>query len=133
MNNGDDIHNLLKTLGHDAGLYQDLAKYNASRTAHRRAAMGRPSEVVPSPPPSPAAASAAPAAAPLAATRDDPAALSAILHRLSSPEAPRAAQVHGQPLPASAHPARESASPQPARLDRLFGRLITRTTGTPER
>lgn len=46
MNNGDDINNLLKTLGHDAGLYQDLAKYNASRAALRRAAMVRPVEPV---------------------------------------------------------------------------------------
>ena len=58
MTNGDDIHNLLKTLGHDAGIYQDLAKYNAARAAVRRAAMGRPAEplaatAAPAPPPPP--------------------------------------------------------------------------------
>ena len=42
MNNGDDINNLLRTLGHDAGIYQDLAKYNASRAASRRAAELQP-------------------------------------------------------------------------------------------
>lgn len=128
MNNGDDIHNLLKTLGHDAGLYQDLAKYNASRAASRRAAMGRPPEAAALP------ASPAPAPVPVALTtpRDEPAALSAILHRLSNPDAPRTAHARGQ-TPATSTSPPPVTTPQPARLDRLFGRLVTRTFGTPDR
>ena len=138
MTNGDDIHNLLKTLGHDAGIYQDLAKYNAARAAVRRAAMGRPTE-------SPAAAVpvkpmlSAPLPSPAPNPTDDvprvlrlgpdaqnsPSSLASILNRLASPHDD--ALVHrpsaGQP---PARPPTASAASQPVRLDRLFGRLASR-------
>ena len=131
MTNGDDIHNLLKTLGHDAGIYQDLAKYNAARAAVRRAAMGRPAE--------PLAATAAPAPPPPSAAevprvlRVGPDAhngnpsVTSILNRLASPHDAAAAQAsgHGQPPARTPMPA---ATPQPVRLDRLFGRLASRPT-----
>lgn len=136
MNNGDDIHNLLKTLGHDAGLYQDLAKYNASRAAVRRAAMGRPAEPVAPPP---AAVPAAPEVPPSASdvprvlrlgpeAHTGASSLASILNRLASPNDPAPAHGPGHnPLPARAPTA--STTPQPIRLDRLFGRLANRPSG----
>lgn len=140
MTNGDDIHNLLKTLGHDAGIYQDLAKYNAARAAVRRAAMGRPSEL----PAVPAAAAPAPAA-PTAPTPAAPPAgdgvprvlrlgpdahngsssVTSILNRLASPHdtATVPGPGHGQAPARSPMPV---VTPQPVRLDRLFGRLASR-------
>ena len=143
MNNGDDIHNLLKTLGHDAGIYQDLAKYNASRAAVRRAAMGRPvdpaltalaasAEPVPAVPPS---ASELPRVLRVGQdTQAGPSTLSSILHRLASPSEPPAAIAtgHGSPPPRPTDTG-TGTSPGTAapstRLDRLFGRLATRTSG----
>lgn len=136
MNNGDDIHNLLKTLGHDAGLYQDLAKYNASRAAVRRAAMGRPTEPVAAPVATPSAAPEVPPSAsevprvlrlgPDAHT--SPSSLASILNRLASPHGPVPAHGpgHGQP---PSRPPTASTTPQPIRLDRLFGRLASRPAG----
>lgn len=133
MTNGDDIHNLLKTLGHDAGIYQDLAKYNAARAAVRRAAMGRPAE-----PPvvSPASAPATPAAPGAAGdmprvlrvgpeAHNGSSSVASILNRLASPHDAAAAQGsgHGQP---PARPPMPAATAQPVRLDRLFGRLASR-------
>lgn len=150
MNNGDDINNLLKTLGHDAGLYQDLAKYNASRAALRRAAMVRPVEpvaAVPAAPPpaepmpaSMSASMSAPMPAPMPAPvamqppptvtpRGESSSLSAILNRLSSPNAPAPAPGRGHDVTNSGMAPLESPSRQPTRLDRLFGRLSTRTPG----
>ncbi|MEY2876315.1 MAG: hypothetical protein RLZZ373_3686 [Pseudomonadota bacterium] len=132
MNNGDDIHNLLKTLGHDAGIYQDLAKYNASRAAVRRAAMGRPAEAataaagLPAAPPVPASASEVPRV--LRVGQDAQAgspSLSAILNRLASPNDPAPAASAGQGAVA-ARAATGVAAVQPVRLDRLFGRLANR-------
>ncbi len=136
MNNGDDIHNLLKTLGHDAGLYQDLAQYNASRAAVRRAAMARPAEPAATPPvaaPAPTPPTAAPALPPSSA--DVPrvlrigaqASLSSILHRLATPHGP-AASAGQDPQGPATHAPRAAPPPQPIRLDHLFGRLATRTS-----
>lgn len=44
MHLGDDISNLLRTLGQSAGIYQDLAQYNASRGRRLRPAGGRPGD-----------------------------------------------------------------------------------------
>ncbi len=129
MNNGDDIHNLLKTLGPDAGLYQDLAQYNASRAAVRRAAMARPAE--------PAAVPAPPAVAPSLPPSSDEvphvlrigaqASLSSILHRLATPHGPVTS--HGQdPQGTPVHAPAAASPPQPTRLDHLFGRLAARTS-----
>lgn len=132
MNNGDDINNLLRTLGHDAGIYQDLAKYNASRAASRRAAMVRPVE------PAPQAPAAVPAVSPatppvLRVVQTSPPAgsssLSSILNRLASPQEPAPGDWRGAGAPTSA----QHAPAQPARLDRLFGRLATRSAGSPDR
>lgn len=140
MNNGDDIHNLLRTLGHDAGIYQDLAQYNASRAAVRRAAMARPAEPPPTTtvqPPQPAQARAqAPATLHtselpqvLRVGRDpqgSPASLSSILNRLASPTSP--APAHGtSQRPTVLAPTAGVAPAQPTRLDRLFGRLASRS------
>lgn len=139
MTNGDDIHNLLKTLGHDAGIYQDLAKYNAARAAVRRAAMGRPAEapVAVSVVPVPAAPQAAPDPA-LVPTdgvprvlrvgpegHGSPSSLASILNRLASPHDtdPLQRPHQGQP---SARPPAPPVVAQPVRLDRLFGRLARR-------
>lgn len=149
MNNGDDIHNLLRTLGHDAGLYQDLAQYNASRAAVRRAAMARPAEPAPAPAapavaPAPLALAPIPQAPAVAAPTPSPvpaglprvlrvgpdtqggnASLSSILHRLASPGSP--GQAAGTGHTASAIPPGPGTHPvQPTRLDRLFGRLASR-------
>ncbi|MEX8493392.1 hypothetical protein [Sphaerotilus sp.] len=135
MNNGDDINNLLKTLGHDAGLYQDLAKYNASRAALRRAAMVRPVEPVATPPQAPALAPATPPV--LRVVQTSPPAgsssLSSILNRLASPQEPAPADGRGPGAMASLQHAPGHPSPQPTRLDRLFGRLATRSSGSPDR
>lgn len=130
MNNGDDIHNLLKTLGHDAGLYQDLAKYNASRAALRRAAMVRPAGSAAT------AATMPPTATPMpvpmveqppAPARGESPSLSAILHRLSSPTEVPSAHGRGHDVTNGGNPASlESPARQPTRLDRLFGRLSGR-------
>ncbi|WP_310463148.1 hypothetical protein [Sphaerotilus sp.] len=137
MNNGDDIHNLLKTLGHDAGIYQDLAKYNASRAAVRRAAMGRPTDPaaaavvasVPAVPAVPPSASEVPRVLRLGPeAHTGPSSLSSILNRLASPSDP--APTHGSghgPTPVRTPSA--APTPQPTRLDRLFGRLASRTPG----
>lgn len=137
MTNGDDIHNLLKTLGHDAGLYQDLAKYNASRAAVRRAAMGRPTD--PAAGTAAAAAPAVPAVPPSASevprvlrlgpeAHTGASSVSSILNRLASPT--DAAPVHGAvPGTAPARPPLPVATSQPTRLDRLFGRLASRPSG----
>lgn len=142
MNNGDDINNLLKTLGHDAGLYQDLAKYNASRAALRRAAMVRPvepaaavqaapppAEPTPAPMPVLMPAPVAMQPPPAATTRGESSSLSAILSRLSSPNDPAPAPGRGHDATNSGMAPLESPSRQPTRLDRLFGRLSTRTPG----
>lgn len=139
MTNGDDIHNLLKTLGHDAGIYQDLAKYNAARAAVRRAAMGRPTESLPASVASAPAAPTAPTPAPTSAAEvprvlqlgpdahHGGGSVTSILNRLASPHDTAAAQAsgHGQP---PARPPMPAATPQPVRLDRLFGRLASRPT-----
>jgi hypothetical protein len=136
MTNGDDIHNLLKTLGHDAGIYQDLAKYNASRAAVRRPAMGRPTELaaglsaasVPATPEVPPSASEVPKVLRLGPEAHASASsVSSILNRLAS--SPDPAPVHGTaPGTAPARPPLPVATPQPTRLDRLFGRLASRTS-----
>jgi hypothetical protein len=136
MNNGDDIHNLLKTLGHDAGLYQDLAKYNASRAAVRRAAMGRPTEPVappaatlPAAPEVPPSASEVPRVLRLGPeAHTGPSSLASILSRLASPNDPAPAHGTGHNPPLARPPA-ASTAPQPIRLDRLFGRLASRQSG----
>jgi hypothetical protein len=137
MNNGDDIHNLLKTLGHDAGLYQDLAKYNASRAAVRRAAMGRTTDPGPSAAAVPAMPELLPSASevprvlrlgPQAQPQTGPSSLSSILNRLASPNDPVPAHGSGHG-PAPARPPAVAPTPEPTRLDRLFGRLATRTSG----
>ncbi|MDZ7857935.1 hypothetical protein [Sphaerotilus sp.] len=139
MTNGDDIHNLLKTLGHDAGIYQDLAKYNAARAAVRRAAMGRPAE----PLATPAASAQAPAAPTAPAAAASPAggvprvlrlgpdahngisSVTSILNRLASPHDTATVPGPGAGQPAARSPT-PAATPQPVRLDRLFGRLASR-------
>ena len=139
MNNGDDINNLLRTLGHDAGIYQDLAKYNASRAASRRAAMVRPVEPAAPVPQAPAAVPAVSPATPpvLRVVQTSPPAgsssLSSILNRLVSPQEPVPGDWRGAGAPTSAQHAPGQPSAQPARLDRLFGRLATRSAGSPDR
>ena len=123
MNNGDDINNLLRTLGHDAGIYQDLAKYNASRAASRRAAMVRPVEPAAPVPQAPAAVPAVSPATPpvLRVVQTSPPAgsssLSSILNRLASPHDAAAAQAsgHGQPPARTPMPA---ATPRTTRCRR---------------
>lgn len=129
MNNGDDIHNLLKTLGPDAGLYQDLAQYNASRAAVRRAAMARPAEPVateapaPTPPGLPLSSPEVPRALRIGAQVS----LSSILHRLATPHGP-ADSIGQDPQSPAAHEPHAAPPPQPTRLDHLFGRLAARTS-----
>ena len=44
MNIGDDISNLLRQIGPEAGIYQDVSKYNAARGGHsRRGLLAAPS------------------------------------------------------------------------------------------
>jgi hypothetical protein len=137
MNNGDDIHNLLKTLGHDAGLYQDLAKYNASRAALRRAAMVRPAGSAAAAPATPPPAAPMPvpmsvpmpvsmAEQPVAPARGESPSLSAILHRLSSPTEAPSAHGRGHDATNGGPASLEPSARQPTRLDRLFGRLSGR-------
>lgn len=140
MTNGDDIHNLLKTLGHDAGIYQDLAKYNAARAAVRRAAMGRPAEPLavsatpaPATPPAPSAAGDMPRVLRVGPeAHHGNSSVASILNRLASPHDTATAQgpEHGQPTARSPMP---TATPQPVRLDRLFGRLASRPADPPGR
>jgi hypothetical protein len=139
MTNGDDIHNLLKTLGHDAGIYQDLAKYNAARAAVRRAAMGRPAEplAVGAASASASASASAPPAAPTSAgdmprvLRVGPEAhngntsVASILSRLAGPHDTTLVQEPGRGQP-PARPPVAATTPQPVRLDHLFGRLASR-------
>ena len=130
MNNGDDIHNLLKTLGPDAGLYQDLAQYNASRAAVRRAAMARPAEpaAVPAPPAVtphlPPAADEGPRVLRIGAQPS----LSSILHRLATPHGTVNGQGQAPQHGAAQHAPPPAPVPQPTRLDHLFGRLAARTS-----
>lgn len=133
MNNGDDINNLLRTLGHDAGIYQDLAKYNASRAALRRAAMVRPVEAAVPAPLAPAVPAAPPVLRVVQSAPAGPSSLSSILNRLASPQEPAPADGRRTGAVAAAPHPPGHPSPQPARLDRLFGRLATRSAGSPER
>ncbi|WP_338413903.1 BcsR/BcsP family cellulose biosynthesis protein [uncultured Sphaerotilus sp.] len=136
MTNGDDINNLLRTLGHDAGIYQDLAQYNASRAAVRRAAMVRPAEAA-APAlqtPTPTAVTATPPV--LRVVQGSPAgssSLTSILSRLASPTAPAPADGRESGAMTRAPLATGHSSVQPARLDQLFGRLATRNPGSTDR
>lgn len=106
MNLGDDISNLLRNLGKDAGVYQDLSQYNAAQAARRRLPLGgRPAR----PAPEPAADAAPPAST----------SLTSILQRLAgSDETPALPPVTGNGTTTNGTP----AAPPP-RLDRLFDRL----------
>jgi hypothetical protein len=109
MNLGDDISNLLRNIGPDAGVYQDLTQYNASRLARRG---GRPS-----------GSAQAQAHMPLAEPGQDPdlagdGATAALLQRLADgPDAAACPQPDARLIPALV----PAADPQ--RLDRLFARL----------
>jgi len=62
MSIGDDISNLLRKIGPDAGIYQDLSQYNASRGGgQRRGLLGRTQSAPPQTPAAEASAQAAPA------------------------------------------------------------------------
>ena len=51
MNIGDDISNLLRQIGPEAGIYQDVSKYNAARGGHsRRGLFGRTQPAAPTMP-----------------------------------------------------------------------------------
>ena len=72
MNIGDDISNLLRQIGPEAGIYQDVSKYNAARGGHsRRGLLGRtqpaaltvPADLAQPPQDEPPAAAPAPALA----------------------------------------------------------------------
>lgn len=124
MNLGDDISNLLRNLGHDAGIYQDLTQYNAAQGARRRLpghrAVTPPAEAQAGPAPQPAPA-AVPQAVPAAPTAPA-ASLNSILQRLASPPAPVAPDPRLNPN--GGHAATPSTpAQQAARLDRLFDRL----------
>ncbi len=61
MSIGDDISNLLRKIGPDAGIYQDLSQYNAARGGgQRRGLLGRAQSAPPQPPAAEASAPAAP-------------------------------------------------------------------------
>jgi hypothetical protein len=109
MNLGDDISNLLRNLGTDAGVYQDLTQYNAAQVARRRLPPTRT------------------AAARQAQDPSAPSSLTSILQRLASPADP-ATPVTVLPT-AVAQVA--NAAGQPPRLDRLFDRLATPGPTTP--
>jgi len=134
MTNGDDINNLLRTLGHDAGIYQDLAQYNASRAAVRRAAMVRPVEAAAPALQTPTAVATTPPV--LRVVQGSPAgssSLTSILSRLASPTAPAPADGRETGAMTRAPLAPGHSSAQPARLDQLFGRLATRNPGSTDR
>ena len=142
MNLGDDISNLLRNLGHDAGgIYQDLSQYNAVRAARRRAAVAAGLRQAPGPEPGPAEAAdplatlAAPDPAPPAAVvAPEPAegprpSLSSILQRLATPHDAPEIPPESPAAPKTGDAPRAGA---PLRLDRLFDRLATpndRATG----
>ena len=114
MNTGDDISNLLRGVGNDIGVYQDMTLYNASRSRIRhRLALSR----------STAAAQSAPAIQPIVTTprveADESTALTAILQRLAG--SPESTVVTPAVNPAA--PVQAGAVTSGARLDQLFNRL----------
>jgi hypothetical protein len=134
MNNGDDINNLLRTLGHDAGIYQDLAQYNASRAALRRAAMVRPADAAaPAPQPPGNGISTPPVLRVVQPPVGGSSSLSSILNRLASPHTPATADGRETGVASRVPHAPNPSTPQPARLDQLFGRLVARKPGSTER
>lgn len=116
MNLGDDISNLLRNLGKDAGVYQDLSQYNAAQAARRRLPFGgRPARPAQEP-----VADAAPPA---------PTSLTSILQRLAgSDETPA-------PPPVASNGTVTDGTPAvpPPRLDRLFNRLAGPAPDDPSR
>jgi hypothetical protein len=125
MNLGDDISNLLRNLGHDAGIYQDLTQYNAAQVARRRLPGQRAvaSQAQPQTPGQTGSALQPAAAQPAASQAAAPAAsLNSILQRLASPPVPAAPDPRLSP---NGTPSAIPTTPvqQAARLDRLFDRL----------
>jgi hypothetical protein len=108
MNLGDDISNLLRNLGKDAGVYQDLSQYNAAQAARRRLPPG--SRPVRAAAPDPVAEAAAPAPT---------SSLTSILQRLADPGETAAPQ----PAAGNVSSANGTSAVPPPRLDRLFHRL----------
>lgn len=115
MNLGDDISNLLRNLGKDAGVYQDLSQYNAAQAARRRLPLGgRPARPAQEP-----AADAAPAST----------SLTSILQRLAGPEETSAPQ----PVTGAGTATNGTSAAPPPRLDRLFDRLAGPAPDNPAR
>lgn len=115
MNTGDDISNLLRGIGNDVGVYQDLSLYNASRSRMRhRLSLSRSTAMAPSSTPATPSLTAS-----QRVTSDEATALTTILQRLAGTDEPAAA----------APPADSTTSVPPlspahgARLDLLFDRL----------